>query len=574
LTAVSKKSSLSATPPLIERVYARARSHADEPAYIFLADGTDDERVLTWSRLDQRARALAAVLTDHGAHGQRALLALGSGLPFIEALFGCWYAGAIAVPISLPRHRRAKHRLHLIAADATARFAIGVAETRDRLDGDDAERPVTGGLTWIDIDAIGGGNAGADLSPPQDQPIAVLQYTSGSTGSPKGVIVTHTNIMHNSALIAEACGHSAADTIAGWAPLFHDMGLIGLVIQAAYVGARCVLMSPERFLMRPWLWLRMIARYGACSSPAPNFAYDLCARKVSDDEKAQLDLGRWRNALNGSEPVRAATLDRFAEAFAQCGFRRDAFFQCYGLAEATLFVTGPDERRIFDGELIDAGEATAGVHVNCGRSWGDLQVAIVEPNTCRRLAEKQVGEVWVAGDSCAVGYWNDPTASEATFGGRIAGEDDQRWLRTGDLGYMISGDLFITGRRSELIIVAGRNHFPLDLERTVQASDSAFNDSSAAAFSVDIDESEGVVIVAEIDRAAARGPMDVAAIECRAHAALAEAHELVPHAVVLLRPGAMPRTTSGKISRRACRDAYVNGTLDRYEAPNDAPDRA
>lgn len=308
--------------------------------------------------------------------------------------------------------------------------------------------------------------------------------------------------MRNGALIAEACGHCAGETIAGWLPLFHDMGLVGMVIQAAFTGVRCVFMPPERFLMRPWQWLQMISDYKAISSPAPNFAYDLCVDKISAEQKASLDLSCWRTALNGSEPVRAATLDRFADAFASCGFRREAIFPCYGLAEATLFVTGPGTerqlaRRNASGALLP-GRSGEG-HVGCGRAFGDTELAIVNPQTAQRVPPGTIGEIWVAGESCARGYWNNPQATAATFDAAVAGSE-LRWLRTGDLGFMADGHLFITGRLRELIIIAGRNHFPIDLERTVEAADPAIARSGVAAISVDVRGVERLVIAAEVRR--------------------------------------------------------------------------
>jgi acyl-CoA synthetase (AMP-forming)/AMP-acid ligase II len=568
---------------LAEVLHHRAKTEGDRVAYTFLADGASDARSITWSQLDQRASALAALLRERGAAGQPVLLTLPSGLAFIESLFACWYAGAIAVPVSLPRHQRAQSRLHGIVADAGARFAIGTEDTRQRLDTGGVLAPNT---TWIDSGIVDNSSAvGNRPISTADQRVALLQYTSGSTGTPRGVIVTHSNLMRNSALIAEACGHDSTHTIGGWLPLFHDMGLIGLVIQAAYSGARCVFMPPERFLMRPWQWLQMISDYGVCSSPAPNFAYDLCVDKISPEQKARMDLSKWRNALNGSEPVRAATLDRFANAFAPCGFRRDAFFPCYGLAEATLFVTGPGElrqsaRRAADGTLLAEGDASG--HVGCGQPFGDTQLAIVDPSTCQRTPPDSIGEIWVAGESCAEGYWNNRDATAATFNARLkpaASEkgDELAWLRTGDLGFVIGDELFITGRLRELIIIAGRNHFPVDLERTVESADPAIASSGAAAFSVEVSDAERLVIVAEVRREYGRPASSESSsafnpdvVRNNLRAAVAADHEVTPYDVVLLRPGALPRTTSGKISRKATHDAYVNQKLERLETSSHA----
>lgn len=565
---------------LADIVHHRARTDGEAIAYTFLADGAGDARSITWSQLDHRAGALGASLFNQGAAGQPVLLALPSGLAFVEALFACWYAGAVAVPVSLPRHHRVKHRLNAIVADAGARFAIGAAETPQQLLASATDSDALAALRWLHTDTTDRPSIVQDAPRSSRERVGLLQYTSGSTGVPRGVIVSHANLMHNSALIAEACGHRAGETIAGWLPLFHDMGLIGLVLQAAYAGTRCVFMAPERFLMRPWLWLQMISDYGACSSPAPNFAYDLCVDRVGPDPKAKLDLRSWRNALNGSEPVRAATLDRFAAAFASCGFRSEASFPCYGLAESTLFVTGPGSdrrltRRSADGTLLAADDANG--HIGCGGPFGDTRVAIVDPDTARRVPPGEIGEIWLASPSVAGGYWNDPTATVATFDARldIASDDPDStrpWLRTGDMGFLADGQLFITGRRRELIIVFGRNHFPVDIERTVEAADAAIAPSGAVAFSVDVDGIERLIVAAEVRREHGRAPtangssaLDIEAVRRRIRAAVVAENEVAPHDVVLLRPGAVSRTTSGKVSRLATRDAYLRHTLEQLD---------
>ncbi len=553
----------------------RAAQFADQTAYIFLADGASDARSMTWGQLDARAAALAAALRERGASGKRILLALPSGLTFIESLFACWYAGAAAIPVSLPRHQRTRHRLDGIIAHAQADFAIAHDEARQRIcTGDDG----TGHqMIWINPRESEGaqlsGRLIEEISPASP---AIIQYTSGSTGMPRGVVVTHANLLHNSAQIAQACGHNQKSTIAGWLPLFHDMGLVGLVIQAAFSGARCVLMPPERFLMRPWLWLEMISSYKACSSPAPNFAYDLCVDRVSDEHKARLDLSGWRNALNGSEPVRARTLDRFAAAFEKCGFRRTSFFPCYGLAEATLFVTGPGAnrniiRRTTDGEIACDGE-NAG-HIGCGQPYGGTRLAIVDPQKCETLPDRSIGEIWISGPSCAAGYWNDPQTSTATFNGHLRESNGSpSWLRTGDLGFIADGQLFITGRLRELIIIAGRNHFPVDLEVTAEAAErEVIAPSGVAALSVEIDGLERLILLAEVRREFMRPArvgqtpgLDADAVRRRLRAAIASDHDVVPHEIVLLCPGALSRTTSGKISRAAARTAYLNKTLEQF----------
>ena len=398
---------------------AWAAERGDAIAYTFLVDGAAGVRSLTWAELHRRAGIGARSLTVAGAAGKPVLLMLPSGLEFVASLFACWYAGAIPVPVCLPRHHRTMKRLHALIADAGAQFAFAESSLQQRFSADEATRDAVAHLTWMNPTPPGCEQNRAIDPQGRSQDIGLIQYTSGSTGTPRGVVVTNANLMSNSATIAQACGHDQASTIGGWLPLFHDMGLIGLLAQAAFAGMRCVFMAPERFLMRPWAWLQMIADYRICSSPAPNFGYDLCVDKISEQQKQGFDLSGWQNALNGSEPVRPATLERFAAAFASRGFRASAFFPCYGLAEATLFVTAPGaDRRLTvlnsDGTRIVPGSSTG--HVGCGHTFGDTRVAIVDPQTRRRVPDRTIGEIWVAGSSCAQGYWGKPQATAATFG--------------------------------------------------------------------------------------------------------------------------------------------------------------
>jgi acyl-CoA synthetase (AMP-forming)/AMP-acid ligase II len=553
---------------LAHLIQQRAAHEPDRVAYTFLADGAGGVRSLTWAQLHARAGSVAANLLSRGAAKQPVLLALPSSLAFVEALFGCWYAGAIAVPVSLPRHQRVKHRLDRVIADSGAQFAVGNEDSRQRISASDS-------LTWLGCqDSNDFCQPRADLSD-----VAALQYTSGSTGSPRGVIVTHANLMANSRQIAEACEHDASKTIAGWLPLYHDMGLVGL-IQAAFTGARCIFMQPERFLMRPWTWLQMISDCKVWSSPAPNFAYDLCVDRVSEEQKRALDLSSWRNALNGSEPVRGATLQRFAAAFSSCGFEANSFFPCYGMAEATLFVTGPGAERIparrsADGANLPDGSPDG--HVACGRTFGDTRIAIVDPDSHRRLHESAIGEIWITGQSCARGYWNNPDDTAATFNAHLNGatgeETETSWLRTGDLGMIADGQLFVTGRLKELIIIAGRNLFPVDIERTVESSDAGVAPFGVAAFSIDRNGLESLIILAEIRREIARPPrgeparpFDAQATIRRIRAAVGAEHDVTPGDVLLCAPGALPRTTSGKLSRLTARGEYLNQTLERFQS--------
>ena len=569
---------------MVELLRTRACSTPEAVAYTFLDGARQQPRSINWAQLDRQASRMARHMVDLGVRNEPVLLALPSGLRFIESLFACWYAGAIPVPISLPRHERLRQRVSAITADAGARFAIGTASAQKlvlpAMSNGGAAEP----SRWIDADIAAASDADGDFAAPGAD-LALLQYTSGSTGSPRGVMVTHGNLIHNSAMIANACRHGPDDVVVAWLPLFHDMGLIGFIVQTAFVGMHCILMSPERFLMNPCRWLQAMSDYHATGTAAPNFAYDLCVDRVSAAQRATLDLRNWRNALNGSEPIRAATLSRFASTFADCGFRRDAFSVCYGLAEATLFVTGPSAaggmtRRSSDGRLL--AEHEPGGHVGCGTTFPGVQLRIADPEALTEVPTGGIGEIWLRGASVAAGYWNNVAATAATFHGRLrpsgSAETSQaphrpdfavNWLRTGDLGFIAeTGELYITGRLRELIIVAGKNHFPNDIEHSCEAADPAIAPSGAVAFSVDFDGLERLVVCAEV-RSDSIKHLN-ADLVCRNVArAVAADNDIAPHAVVLLPPGALPRTSSGKLKRLATRGAYLDRTLERLEASLD-----
>ncbi|HEX6864808.1 MAG TPA: fatty acyl-AMP ligase, partial [Thermoanaerobaculia bacterium] len=503
---------------LVDVLRRRASTHPDRMAYRFLDDGEEEGGSLTYAELDRRARALAAFLQREGGAGERALLLYPPGLDFVVAFLGCLYAGTVAVPAYPPRSNRPDSRLQAIARDARPRFALTIPALRDRAGVFLAKNPELAGVRWvateeIDLSLADSWERGPELN---EEGVAFLQYTSGSTATPKGVVVRHGNLVHNEEMIRRAFGQSEESVIVGWLPLYHDMGLIGNVLQPLYVGGTCVLMAPVAFLQRPSRWLKAISRYRATGSGGPNFAYELCVRKVGPEEREGLDLSCWEVAYNGAEPVRADTLERFAESFAPQGFRRDAFYPCYGLAEATLFVTGAErgsfpEVRQVDAEALErnrAEEARDGAPsrslVSCGSAWLDQKIEIVDPETCRPLPEGQVGEVWISGPSVAGGYWNRPEESARTFGARL-GESDREgspetFLRTGDLGFLSGGALYLTGRAKDLIILRGRNLYPQDLELTAERSHGDLRPGCGAAFAVEVEGEERLVLVQEVER--------------------------------------------------------------------------
>jgi amino acid adenylation domain-containing protein len=566
-----------ATLPEILR--ERALRAPDDRLFTFLADGEADAASLTTGELDRRARAIAATLEERTRRGDRALLLFPPGLDFIAAFFGCLYAGVVAVPCSPPRPRRGLDGLEALARDAGAVLALGTRDLYDRLAVASAEGPALRALAWLLTDELPADRAeawSAWIPAPQD--LAFLQYTSGSTSAPRGVLVSHANLLHNERQIRAAFGQSASSVVVGWLPLYHDMGLIGNVLQPLYCGGRCVLMSPSAFLQRPLRWLEAISRHRATTSGGPNFAYELCARRGAPESADGLDLSSWTLAFSGAEPVRADTLERFAAAFAPFGFRREAFYPCYGLAEATLFVSGGRRGEPFRARAWSAADLAHDVArpaapgeesrdlVSCGGPFGEQRVVIVDPATAVPCPPGRVGEIWVAGPSVAGGYWSgsNGAASAETFGARLAGSGEGPFLRTGDLGFLgflDDGELYITGRRKDLIIIRGRNCYPQDIELTAERSHPLLRPGCGAAFGIDdVDGGEErLVIVQEVDRRAAADDLDAALAAIRA--AVAEEHELQAAAVVLIAPGTLPKTSSGKVQRGRCRALFLAGGL-------------
>ena len=592
---------------LVELLSWRAALQPEARAYTFLLDGEADELQLSYGELDSQARAIAVRLAGVAAVGDRALLLYPPGLQYAAAFFGCLYAGITAVPVYPPRPHRVDERLLSILLDARPRVVLTTSGLLPR-----AERLLAASGA-SDIARLASDGLDAELAAAWRQPplsprtLAFLQYTSGSTAAPKGVMVSHGNLLHNERLIGAAFRVTAQSLVVGWLPLYHDMGLIGNLLQPLYAGCPCVLLSPLDFLQRPLRWLRAISRYRGSISGGPNFAFDLCVRKIAPADRESLDLSCWEVAFNGAEPVHAETLDRFVAAFAPCGFRREALLPCYGLAEATLFVAGGPARRApvvarlaaadLERHLVrtlpplaapaspavaaSPGPAEAPASpalpvssgtggrtlVSCGEIGGGAaaphlrqRVVVVEPESRRPAAPDEVGEVWVSGPSVAAGYWNRPELSASTFCATLATEPGGPcFLRTGDLGFLAGGELFIAGRAKDLIIIRGRNHYPQDIEATAERSHGALRPGSGIAFSIEAAGEERLVVVHELRRDHLND--DPAPVIEAIRAAVAEQHEVQPFDVTLIRTATLPKTTSGKVQRRAGRAAWLAGEL-------------
>ncbi len=554
----------------------RAEHQADRAALTYLADAANDETTLTYAELDRRARAVAVRLREQAVPGDRALLLYPAGIDFPVAFFACLYAGVIAVPAYPPRNPGHLPRLRALMADAGARVALTNAKTLTALQRQFADEPAWLDLSLLATDEVDPRRA-ADWRDPglKSADLAFLQYTSGSTGAPKGVMVTQDNIVYNAHYIHHAFALHADSVSVSWLPAFHDMGLIDGLLTPIYGGFPGVIMSPVSFIQRPLRWLEAITRFRGTHGGGPNFGYDLCVEKATPEALATLDLSSWESAYNGAEPVRARTLHAFSAAYAPAGFRATAHYPCFGMAETTLMVSGGDVDRApvitpVDRVALEQGRftpASSGAEpeatfdlVSSGRAWLDTSIAIVDTETGARAADGVIGEVWVAGPTVAAGYWQRPDATAETFQARLPG-DERAWLRTGDLGYVdAAGELFICGRAKDLIIIRGRNHYPQDLELTAEQADPALKPGGAAAFSVEIDGEERLVVVQEVLRTALRSadPQQLGAAIARA--VLVE-HEVQPAVVVLLKTGTVPKTSSGKIQRRGARAQFLAGEL-------------
>ena len=601
---------------LVDLLRQRGTQQPDQNAYTFLVDGETTEVSVTYGELDQQARAIGARLQRLGATGQRVLLLYPSGLEYIAAFFGCLYAGAIAVTAYPPRLNRSLDRLEAIVTDARPTVALTTTALLAKTGQWFTQAPRLDTLQWLATDTLAD-----DPEETWQEPVIVgstlafLQYTSGSTGTPKGVMLSHTNLLANVIMLQQASAQTAHATIVGWLPLYHDMGLIGTILYPLYMGRPCLLMSPMAFLQRPFRWLQAISRSRASISVGPNFAYDLCTRKITPEQRATLDLSCWEMAFNGAEPIRPETLARFARTFAPCGFRHAAFYPCYGLAEATLIVSGgqqtalPVTHTVQKAALQQQQTAIPDVSndgtkslVGCGQALvAQQQIRIVDPASRTLCPPDRIGEIWVAGPSVAQGYWNRPEETAQTFRAYIADTGEGPFLRTGDLGFLHHGELFVTGRSKDVIIIRGTNHYPQDIELTVEQCHPSLRPGCGAAFAIEVAGEERLVVVHEVERRAQparqhhpeRPQMDIAPgfepeppepVELDTlmgimRQTVAEQHGVQVYAIVLLKAGSIAKTSSGKIQRYASRVSFLTQTLDvvgKWQATltpeNESPD--
>jgi acyl-CoA synthetase (AMP-forming)/AMP-acid ligase II/acyl carrier protein len=546
-----------------------AAHQPDQIAYTYLVDGEREEIHLTYVALDRRARAIGARLQSLGAAGERVILLFPSGLDYIAAFFGCLYARAIAIPVYPPHRRRPDPRLSAIVKDAQATIVLTTSSIQAEMQPQLGQMPELAGAYWIASDAIADEEAEQWKMPAlTGETIAYLQYTSGSTAAPKGVMVSHGNLIYNNQMLKRAFEH-VNPVLVSWLPIYHDMGLVGNILQPLYLGSRAIFMAPTAFLQSPYRWLQAISRYQANTSGGPNFSYELCVEKITPEQRETLDLSSWSIAYNAAEPVRHATLERFSSTFAPYGFRCEAFYPGYGLAEATLFVSGgcknaPPITQSFEKAALarDQVIATSAANktvlslVDCGHTWLDQQIAIVDPKSTTRCPPGQVGEIWIAGPNVAQGYWNQPDATATTFQAYLADTGEGPFLRTGDLGFLHGEDLFVTGRIKDLIIIHGKNYYPQDIELTVEQSHPSLRPGCCAALSLDIGGEERLVIVAEIEREYLRG-LESNEVFGAVRRAVAHEHQVAVYAIQLLKPAQILKTSSGKLQRHLYRERFL-----------------
>ena len=564
---------------LVELLRHRATEKPDQILYTALKDGENSDGSLTYQQLDLQARAIAGKLQPLISPGDRVLLIYpySSPLEFAAAFFGCLYAGAIAVTASPPRSQKSLLNIQNRVISSEAKIALTTSQFLDKIQVPLSQYssflPKLAALQWITTNDLSTDSASTWQQPQLDwDTLAFFQYTSGSTGLPKGVMVTHGNMLHNGEVIRTAFEHTQESRALIWLPLFHDMGLIGGIIQPLYADFHMFLTSPIALIQQPVRWLRAISTHKITTSGGPNFAYDLLCNKVKPEQREGLDLSSWDLAFSGAETIRAQTLEKFSQLYSPYGFRKEAFYPCYGMAETTLLISGAvkkevpgvkylDSAALAENRVVevDATKEGAKAIVSCGKAWLGDKILIVDPDTCKQCPEDRIGEIWVAGAGVGKGYWHEPEKTTSTFGANLdTGEGN--FLRTGDLGFYQDGELYITGRIKEIMILWGNNYYPQHIEETAEKAHSALRPNSGAAFAIEAEGEERLVIAHEVERTALRN-LNVEEIITNLCQAIGQEHVVDVYGVALLKPGSIPKTSSGKIQRGVCKNQFLSGDL-------------
>lgn len=551
-----------------------AKHQPNKTAFTYLIDGERQQQSITYIQLVTQAKQFATQLLVKHQLGDRALLLFQPGLDYIRALIACFFAGITPIPAYPPGNKHYRHRLQSIAANAQAHMILSTNILVKKFD---EFTTIISGAEQLpchtyhpDKQTYGYKHRLPEIKP---ETIALLQYTSGSLSAPKGVLITHKNLLHNQKMIKEAFNHDEKTVFASWLPLFHDMGLIGNTLQPLFLGVHCVFMSAAKFKQSPIRWLKMIARFKATTSGAPNFAYQACVDNISNEQLSDLDLSHWKVAYCGSEPIRANTLKAFNKRFSAYGFKENTLYPCYGLAEASLFVSGKvaqTKTAILPVELDDFQQGKITVDkskqnktmslVSCGKQWRDEHIIIVNPSTKVECADNTIGEIWLAGKHIANGYWKALPETVETFHAHTAIDNKGPYLRTGDMGFMHEDELYITGRLKELLIINGKNYYPQDIEQSIYECHALLADNGAATFIFDKANQQQLAIIAETKSRYISYRLNQDIIKRIKQTAYLH-HNLVVQHVRLIQPGTLPRTTSGKLQRLVCREFFIKQKL-------------
>lgn len=572
LTSSDKGTSYPASN-LVSVLQQNAEKYPEKIVYIFLEDGENEKEKISCSEIVERSKSIAAYLQKSGEKGDRVLLLFPTGIAFILSLYGCFFAGMIGVPAYPPKRNKPNERFTAILQNAEPSIILTTFNIREDLQTNFTKIGLVGGEKilafedvlpkmaedWVDPEIIG-------------ESIALVQYTSGSTGNPNGVMVSHANIIHNSECIRRSFGFDKSLVGVNWLPNFHDMGLIGCLIQPAYLAATNVIIPPLKFLQNPLNWFKNMTKYRATNAGGPNFAYEYCANKIDSSEIKNIDLSSVSTMFCGSEPIRKETLDTFSDKFKSASFKEKQFYPCYGLAESVLIVTGGDNKEApnylsVDSKSLEENKVILSTNKDesriitaCGYPWLGMCVLIVNPETSTPSPVGEIGEIWVKGPSVAKGYWNDKQNTEKTFNAFISGTEDGPYLRTGDFGFIYEGQLYVSGRMKDLIIIRGSNFYPNDIEHSAENSNPALRQNACAAFSTDIDGEEKLLIVMEVERTHMCEMNEEQVFEDIREAVFA-GHGIQPHAITLIRTGSILKTSSGKIQRFALRKAWLRQEL-------------
>lgn len=554
----------------------RALNEPTELAFGFMLNEIDDEIKYSYESLDAAARKIGAALQQADMSGERAVLLYQPGPDYVCALMGCLYAGVIAVPLYAPRPNGSYDRIIQVIKSARASVLMSTERILATLDQAEWATLKQVGLHWMSTDTLPEALLDQWQMPDIDNDsLAILQFTSGSTGHPKGVMLCHRHLLTNSRMIARGMALSRESVGVAWLPPYHDMGLIGALLQPIYTGFPVHLMSPATFLQRPIRWLEAISKYRGTLSAAPNFAYELCSKRVRPEQLETLDLSSWKVAGNGAEPIRAETLRQFSSTFAPAGFDPRAFFPCFGMAEATLFLSGGPHLSGVRTLDVSRHELAKGIVipvekngprtelVSSGIVDPEVDIRIVNPIDGQPCKCNEVGEIWVSGETVAAGYWDHPKETEETFFAQLPDSESKNWMRTGDLGCLVDGELYVTGRMKDLIIINGQNHYPHDIEETISGIHPALRPQGAAAFSIDSADGEKIGLVLELERGYT--DIDLGPLAAIVHDAVSRKHQLQIHKLAFVRPGGIPKTSSGKIQRFLTRERLLEGNLKLIE---------